>query len=53
MELIYNWSKVHSSANLTSWFMDDERETRCITAHNTEENDILFGKHQPGGTGVL
>jgi hypothetical protein len=53
MELNYNWSKVNSSANLASWFQDKERETRCVTAQNTEENDILFGKHQPGGTGIL
>ncbi len=53
MELNYVWSKVNSSANLASWFMDDERETICITAHNMEENDILVGKHQPGGTGML
>jgi hypothetical protein len=53
MKLNYNWSKVNSSANLTSWFTDDERETRCITAHSTEENGILFGKHQPGGTRML
>ncbi len=42
MELNYNWSKVNSSINLTSWFTEDEREIRCITAHNTEEDDILF-----------
>ncbi len=53
MELNYNWFKVNSSANLTSWFMNDERETRCIMEHNTEESDFLFGKHQPGGTGML
>jgi hypothetical protein len=53
MELNYNWSKVNSSANLASWFQDKERETRCVTAHNTEENNILFEKHQPGGTGML
>jgi hypothetical protein len=53
MEINYNWSKVNSSANLASWFQDKERETRCIIAHNTEEKDILFGKHQPGGTGIL
>jgi hypothetical protein len=53
MELNYNWAKVNSSANLASWFLDDERETRCIMAHNTEDNDILFRKHQPGGTGML
>jgi hypothetical protein len=53
MELNYNWSKVNSSANLASWFQDKERETRCVTAHNMEENNILFGKHHPGGTGML
>jgi hypothetical protein len=53
MELNYNWSKVNSSANLASWFAGKERETRCLTAHNTEENSILFGKHQPGGTRML
>ncbi len=53
MELNNNWSKVNSSANPASWFQDKEREPRCITAHNTEENNILFWKHQPGGTGML
>jgi hypothetical protein len=53
MELNHNWSKVNSSANLASWFQDKERETRCVTAHNTEKNDILFGKNQPGGIGML
>jgi hypothetical protein len=53
MELNYNWSKVNSSTNLASWFQEKERETRCVTAHNTEENNILFGKHQPGRTGML
>jgi hypothetical protein len=53
MELNFNWSKVNSSANLASWFQEEERETRCITAHNAEENNIVFGKHQPGGTGML
>jgi hypothetical protein len=33
--------------------MEEDRETRCILSHNTEENDELFGKHQPGGTGML
>jgi hypothetical protein len=53
MELNYNWAKVNSSANLASWFMDDEHEMRCIMAHNTKEDDTLFGKQQPGGTGML
>jgi hypothetical protein len=48
-----DWSKVSSSANLASWFQWEERETRCVTAHNIQENDIVFGKHQPGGTGML
>ncbi len=26
---------------------------RCITAHNTQEVNELFGKHQPGGTGMV
>jgi hypothetical protein len=53
MELNYNRSKVNSLANLASWFMGKERETRCIMAHNTEKNDTLFRKHQPGGTRML
>ncbi len=53
MELNFNWSKVNSLANLASWFQNKERETQCITAHNSKENDIVFGKHQPGGTGML
>jgi hypothetical protein len=53
MELNYNWAKVKSSANLASWFTDNKRKTRCITAHNTKEDNTLFGKHQPGGMGML
>jgi hypothetical protein len=53
MELNFNWSKVNSSSNLASWFMDKERETICVTAYNVEENNKLFKKHQPGGTGML
>jgi hypothetical protein len=53
MELNFNWTKVNSSANLASWFNEEERETRCTTAHNIQEFDKLFGKHQPGGTGML
>ncbi len=37
MELNFNWSKVNSSANLTSWLHQEERETRSVTAHNTQE----------------
>jgi hypothetical protein len=53
MELNFNWSKVNSSSNLASWFMDKESKIRCVTAHNVEENNKLFGKHQPGKTGML
>jgi hypothetical protein len=53
MELNFNWSKVGSSADLASWFQCKERETQCVTAHNIQENDIVFVKHQPGGTGML
>jgi hypothetical protein len=53
MELNFNWTKVNSSANLASWFCKEEREMRCITAHNTQEFNELFGKHQPGGTGMV
>ncbi len=53
MELNFNWTKVNSSANLASWFCKEEREMHCITAHNTQEIDKLFGKHQPGGTGMV
>ncbi len=53
MELNFNWSKVNSLANLASWFRNEERETRCVTVHNIKENNTVFGKHQPGGTGML
>jgi hypothetical protein len=53
MELNHNWAKVNSSANLASWFTDDKCKTRCIATHNTKEDNTLFGKHQPGGTGML
>ena len=38
-----------------SWFHEEEREIRCVSAHNnnTSELDNIFGKHQPGGTGLL
>jgi hypothetical protein len=45
--------KSDSSANLASWFQEEEREIRCVSAHNTSEFDNVFGKHQPGGTGLL
>jgi hypothetical protein len=53
MELNFNWSKVNSSANLTSWLHQEERETRSVTAHNMQEQDDIFLKHQPGGTGMV
>jgi hypothetical protein len=53
MELNYNWSKVNSSANLASWLNDEERVLRSVTSHNTTESDEAFGKHQPGGTGMI
>jgi hypothetical protein len=53
MELNFNWSKVNSSANLASWFQEDGRELRLVTAHNKMEFDEVFGKHQPRGTGLV
>ncbi len=53
MELNFNWTKVNSSANLASQFHEEERELRSVMAHNTTEFDDTFGKHQPGGTGML
>ncbi len=53
MELNFNWTKVNSSANLASWFHEEEQELRSVTAHNTTEFNDTFGKHQPGGTGML
>ena len=51
MELNYNWAKANSSANLTSWFMDDKHKMRCIGAHNTKEDDTLFGSISQEGRG--
>ncbi len=53
MELNFHWSKVNSSANLASWLHQEERETRSITAHNTQEQDVVSSKPQPGGTGMI
>jgi hypothetical protein len=53
MELNFNWTKVNSSANLASWFHEEERELCPVMAHNTTEFDDTFGKHQLGGTGML
>ena len=35
MELNFNWTKVNSSANLASWFHEEEREIRSVTAQIT------------------
>jgi hypothetical protein len=53
MELNFNWSKVNSSANLASWLHQEERETRSVTAHNTQDQGNILSKHQPGGTGMV
>jgi hypothetical protein len=53
MELNFNWSKMNSSANLALWFQEEERELCSVTAHNTKEFNKVFGKHQPGGTGMV
>jgi hypothetical protein len=53
MELNFNWTKVTSSANLASWFNEEEREMRCFTAHNTQEFDETLDRHQPGGRGMV
>jgi hypothetical protein len=53
LKLNFNWSKVNSSANLASWLYKEEQETRCIAAHNTQEQSELFSKHRPGGTGII
>ncbi len=53
MELNFNWSKVNSSANLASWVQREERELHSVTAHNKTEFSEVFGKHQPGGTGLI
>jgi hypothetical protein len=53
MELNFNWTQVSSSANLASWFNEEEREMCCFTAHNTQEFDETFGRHQPGGTWMV
>ena len=53
MELNFNWTKVNSLANLASWFLKEERKLPLVTAHNTTEFDNIFGKHQPGGTGMV
>ncbi len=53
MELNFSWSKVNSSANLASWLNQEERETRSMTAHNTQDQDDILLKHQPGSTGMV
>jgi hypothetical protein len=53
MELNFNWTKINSLANLVSWFHKKEWEIQSVTAHNTQEFDDIFTKHQPGGTGMV
>ncbi len=53
LKLNFNWSKVNSSANLASWLHKEERETRSVATHNTQEQSELFSKHQPGGAGII
>ncbi len=53
MELNFNLTKVNSSANLASWFHQEDREIQSTTAHNTQEFDDIFTKHQLGGTGMV
>jgi hypothetical protein len=53
MELNFNWSKVNSSANLASWLHQEERETRSVTTHNTQDQGDILLKCQPGGTGMV
>ena len=53
MELNFNWMTVNSSANLASWFHEEEHDLRFVTLHNTQEVDQVFGRHQPGGTGMV
>ncbi len=50
MELNYNWATVDSSANLASWFCQEEREIRSAAAHNWHKTQT---RHQPGGTGMV
>jgi hypothetical protein len=53
MELNFNWTKVNSLANLASWLQEEERELHSVTTHNKKEFINVFGKHQPGGTGLV
>jgi hypothetical protein len=50
MELNYNWATVDLSANLASWFQQEEREIRLAAANNCHEKQM---RHQPGGTGMV
>ena len=50
MELNYNWAMVDSSANLASWFCQEEREIRSAAANNCHETQT---RHQPRGTGMV
>ncbi len=43
MELNYNWAMVDSSANLASWFCQEEREIRLAASHNRHETQTRHG----------
>ncbi len=53
IELNFNWMTVNSSANLASWFSKEDRDLRLVTSHNTQEIGQVFGRHQPGGRGMV
>jgi hypothetical protein len=50
MEVNYNWVTMDSSANLASWFRQEEREIRSAAANNCHKTQT---RHQPGGTGMV
>ncbi len=41
MELNFNWVKVNSLVNLASWFQEEEREIRCVSAHQPGQTSLL------------
>ncbi len=53
MDLNFNWTKVNSFANLASWFHEEECDLQLVMAHDMMEYDNIYGKHQPGGTGMV
>jgi hypothetical protein len=53
MELSFSRTKVKLLANLASWLCQEERQTQSVAAHNAQEFDDIFSKHQQGGTGMV